>query len=65
MSDAVEFQRIPDDRPDGHTGVQRGVGVLEDDLHVITERTQFGRTQFEDVFSHEVGFSTGGFNQAK
>ena len=36
-ADAVDEQRFAHDLADGHSGVQRGVGVLEDHLDVAAE----------------------------
>ncbi len=36
----VHEQRLPQDRPHGHPGIQGGIGVLEDDLHVSAKRLQ-------------------------
>jgi hypothetical protein len=34
---AVDVERLPDDVPHGHARVQRGVGVLEDDLDLASQ----------------------------
>ena len=36
----VDHQRLADDRADRHARVERGVRVLEDDLHVAAQRAQ-------------------------
>ena len=39
----VDGQRLADDRADRHARIERGVRILEDDLHVAAERAQRAR----------------------
>ena len=39
---AMDFERLQQDLVDAHARVQRGVGVLEDDLHAAAEVAQPG-----------------------
>ena len=41
----VDDQRLADNRADGHARIERGVRVLEDDLHVARERPQLAPRQ--------------------
>ena len=41
-ADAVHEQRLAHDLADRHARIERGVGVLEDRLHVAAEAEQFG-----------------------
>jgi hypothetical protein len=45
----VDLQRFADDVADRHARVERGVRVLEDDLHLFAQRTQRGPAQAGDV----------------
>jgi len=38
--DLVDIQRLTDDVTDGHAWVERGIGILENDLHLAPERAQ-------------------------
>src|SRR6266513_199703 len=49
----VDLQRLADDVPDGHPRVERGIGVLEDDLHVPAQPAQLFLAELEDVPSLE------------
>ena len=40
LASAVELQRVADDLADPLAGVERGVGVLEDHLHLAAQRPQ-------------------------
>ena len=48
-ADLVDLQRLGDDIADGHAGVQRGIGVLEDDLHLPAQVLELGRGHLGDV----------------
>jgi hypothetical protein len=45
VADAVDAQRLADDRPDRHARVERAVGVLEDDLHLAPGGPHLARRQ--------------------
>src|SRR5207237_6498467 len=49
----VALRRLADDVPDGHPRVERGIGVLEDDLHVPAQPAQLFLAELEDVPSLE------------
>ena len=38
--DPVDGEGLPDDRADRPPGVERGVGILEDDLHPPAQRAE-------------------------
>ena len=40
LHDAVHFQRLADDITDRHAGIERGVRILKDDLHVAPHQAQ-------------------------
>ena len=45
----MNFQRFTNDTPYRHTRVQRGIGVLEDNLHLATQRSHRTLVQRGDV----------------
>ena len=45
LGDAVDRQRLGDEVAHGHPGVERGVGVLEDHLHVAQHRAHRRRRE--------------------
>ena len=55
LEEVVGGQTFLDDLADGHTGVQGGVGILEDDLQVLAEQTHLGvlkSCQVDAVVAH-------------
>ena len=52
-ADAVDYQRLLDDRTDAHPRVQRRVGVLEDDLHIAPRLAHARAREGEDILSLE------------
>ena len=63
--DAVDGERLADDRAGGHSRVERGVGVLENDLHVPPLPPQFVRREFEKVPAPERDLPAGRLDQAQ
>ena len=49
LEEVMGGQALLDDLTDGHTGVQRGVGILEDDLQILAEQTHLGILQSSQV----------------
>ena len=46
---AVDLQGLADDVEDGHAGIQRGEGVLKDDLHLAAQFLQAGLVQLGHI----------------
>ena len=59
----VGLQRLADDAADGHAGVQRGVRVLEDYLHVAPHGEHPLSVVAEDVLALEEYLALGGLQQ--
>ncbi|MPM31800.1 hypothetical protein SDC9_78357 [bioreactor metagenome] len=57
----VNFQRLADDVSHGHSGVQGGIGVLKNNLHVLPQLFQLGLRHVGDVLAVEHNFSGGLF----
>ncbi len=49
LDQSVDTQWLADDVHDGHPWVERGEGVLKNDLHLAPQRLHFLRGQFQDV----------------
>ena len=49
----MQRQRLGQDLADGHARVERGIGVLEDDLRVAAEGAQFVGVQRQQVAAFE------------
>lgn len=56
----MEVQRLADGVHNGHPGVQRGVGILEDHLHPLPEGQQLLALQMADVRSVKEDLACGG-----
>src|SRR5215207_2305437 len=65
VRESVDRQRLVDDGADGHARVERGVGVLEDDLHVAPKRGQLGAAERRHVLALEPHLARGRFDQAQ
>ena len=57
--DAVNGQRLGDDLPDRHPRIQRAVRILEDHLHLATDRTQRVLVERRQVASLEEDLTAG------
>src|SRR5882724_5171361 len=60
----MQPHRLGEHLADGHARVERGVGVLEDDLHVAPARAHLPVAQREDVLALELHRAAGGLDQA-
>ena len=66
LREPVDDQRLADDRADRHARIERGVGVLEDDLHVARQRPQLGRRlSASDVAALEPDLARSRLDQAQ
>lgn len=63
--DFVDGERLAHGGPDGHARVQRGVGVLEDDLHIAPAPSHGGAVQGEEVLPLEEDLAGGGLLEAE
>jgi hypothetical protein len=54
-----------DGRTDGHTGIERAVGVLKDDLHPPPDLPQSGAIEGEDVLPFIERLTAGGLLKAE
>jgi hypothetical protein len=61
----VDDQRLADDRADRHARIERGVRVLEDDLHVARQRAQLVLAGPGDVLALEPDLARGRLDQAQ
>src|SRR5919108_758423 len=52
-ADPVHLERLGDDVPDRHAGVERGVRVLEDDLHLAPHAPEILALQRGELLAHE------------
>ncbi len=64
-ADAVDAQRLADDVPDAHARVERGIRVLEDDLHVAAQALHLGARGAHDVDALEGDLAGGRLDQAQ
>ena len=53
------------DRPDGHARIERGEGVLENDLHVAPHRAQVSAAKAQHVLPVEHDLARAGFDEAQ
>ena len=51
--DLVDDDGLADDLADRLSGVQRSVGILEDDLHILAQRLHIARVQLCDILAVE------------
>src|SRR5215471_11631856 len=63
--EAVDDERLADNRADRHARIERGVGVLKNDLHVAAERTQFAAGQYGRVLALEPDLAGSRFDKAQ
>lgn len=56
----MDVHGLPDDLAHRHTGIQRGIGVLEDHLHIAPEVLHFAAGEFGDILAHELDLALGG-----
>jgi hypothetical protein len=61
----VHDERLGNDLPDGHAGVEAAGGVLEDDLHVAPEAAEPGRARSDDVHAIEDDRAGRGLDEAQ
>ncbi len=59
VADVVDFQRLRDDRPDRQPGVQAGVRILEDNLHVPPTASQLRGGRLRQVLAFEIDGALG------
>src|SRR5207237_1724687 len=59
-ADAVHRQRLGDDVPDGHAGVERRIRILEDDLHFAPYLAQVVPAHRGQLLAHEADGAAGG-----
>ena len=59
----VNLHGVAQDPVDPHPGVEGGVGVLEDDLHLPAQFPELGRVQVEDIPALVGHPARRGFNQ--
>ena len=51
IAELIDLQRLCDDISDGHSGVQRCVGILENDLHILAKLFQLRLGHVRDILS--------------
>jgi len=61
----VNLDPFGDRGTDGHSRVQRAVGILKNDLHPPSERAERGSVECEDIGPLEDGASAGGLLQSQ
>lgn len=61
----VDGEGLGEDLADGHAGVERGVGVLKDDLHAAAEGAEMAGGGVGNVGAVEVDRAAGGLDEAK
>ena len=61
----MNFQWFSDDTSNCHTGVQRGVWILKDDLHFSTQSAHITFIERRDALSFERDFTCCRLDQAK
>src|SRR6185503_7830409 len=62
-SGLVDDERLFDDVADAHTRVERRIGILKDDLHVLARLAHAGAREGEHVLSFEAHFAGRGLDQ--
>ena len=65
LGELVDDEGLADDRAHRHAGVQRRVGVLEDDLHVAPQVAQRALVEGGDVLVLEPHLARGGLDEAE
>jgi len=65
VAHAVHQQALAHALADRHARVERGIRVLEDDLHVATQRFELAAVQLEHVLALEEHPAAGGRRQAQ
>ena len=53
VADLVHAQRLGEDLADRHARIERGVGILEDDLHVPAQTAQLVLVEVGDLLALE------------
>src|SRR4029079_3453166 len=61
----VDDQGLADDRTDIHARIERGIGVLEDDLDVAAQQAKLVRRQLPDILAFKMDVARGLTRQAK
>lgn len=61
----VDVERFTDDVLDGHAGIERGVGVLEDDLHAAAHFFEIVSIEGSEISTIEGDLARGGFGKAE
>src|SRR5436190_1465816 len=64
VADAVDLQRRGDDRTDALARIEARVRILEDDLHLLAERSQVAPAELADRATAELDVAGGRFEQA-
>ena len=65
LGQAVDEQRFGDDVADGHARIERGVGVLKDDLHLLAELAHLLAPEFVDALPLEEDLALGRGQEAQ
>ncbi len=60
----MDAEGLVQDLPDSEPGIEGGVGILEDDLHLLAQRTHLLVVVVGDVLSRKVDRSRRGFQQS-
>ena len=63
LEDLVGSDRLTDDLADSLAGIQRGIGILEDQLHILAQCPQLAGTELADVLPLKDDLAAGGFDQ--
>src|SRR5882724_2159104 len=61
----VNFQTFADDIADAHPRIQRGIGILKNDLHLPPRIAEFALGQSQQVFPLEIDLAAGRLNKPK
>src|SRR5512138_1012313 len=59
------LQALTDRLADRHTGIERGIGVLEDNLHIAAHGLQLVPLELEDILTIEIDRSGSWLDQAQ
>src|SRR6516225_4370650 len=65
LHQAMNGQRLAYDRADCHARIERGIRILENDLHVAAQRPQLGPVERRDVRTLKPHLARGRLNQAQ